>query len=194
MRPFKKLSKIKSLKCLFIRIIIKYDKKNEFSLCSYIFLSRTQLQWTLSPCFSQILWESSTSVTQSSVGSADTGKCPMLIVEELGHSRGRIFISDFKHLLSELVNQNPVIIKDEKQSVLGWKTCHPKEEVQKRHMSPNVAVLFTLPDWKGSLGWLAQMQMSDLGVMNLSLGFLLSLLVNCRNNPSSDWKLWKQVL
>lgn len=117
----KKLSKIKSPKCLFIRIIIKYDKKNEFHLFSYIFLSRTQLQWTLSPCFSQILWESSTSVTQVCMFSmaADIGKCPMLIVEEFGHSRGRIFMSDFKHLLSELVNQTPVIIKDEKQWGLG---------------------------------------------------------------------------
>lgn len=50
---------------------------------------------------------------------ADTGKCPMLILEESGHSRDRIFISDFKNLLSELVKQTPAIIKDEKQWVLG---------------------------------------------------------------------------
>lgn len=43
----------------------------------------------------------------------------MLILGEFGLSRERIFISDFKHLLSELVKQTPVIIKDEKQGVLG---------------------------------------------------------------------------
>lgn len=111
--------------------LLNMTRKMNFIYLAMYFLSRTQLQWTLAPRFSQILWESSTSVTQFCMFSmaADTGKCPMLIVEEFGHSRGRIFISDFKHLLSELVNQTPVIIKDEEQWGLGWKTCHLKEEV-----------------------------------------------------------------
>lgn len=43
----------------------------------------------------------------------------MPTLEGFGHSRDRISISDFKHLLSELVIQTPVIIKEEKQWILG---------------------------------------------------------------------------
>lgn len=40
-------------------------------------------------------------------------------LEGFGHSSGRISIFDLKHLLSELVIQTPVIIKEEKRWILG---------------------------------------------------------------------------